>query len=306
MDITNLLQQMLILLIFMVVGYIAGKTKTIDATGNAKISKMLLNVAQPAMILSSALNSQVSFSPKDVVMLIVYAFAMYALLFILAYAVSPIFHVSDERKRVYRFMTVFANVAFMGYPVVSALYGPDAVLIASIYLAPFNVLVYSAGPIMLVGRGESKLNWRVLVNPAMVATVIALVITFVDVEFPYVICSAASSLGNMVVPGAMLVIGVSLSANSFKSVFSDGYTYLLCLVRLIIAPIVIWAVCGLFIKDSYYMGILVVLSSMPAAAIATMLCMEYGGDEETASRGIFMSTVLSVATTPLMIYLLLM
>lgn len=306
MDILNLLQQMLILLIFMVVGFVAGKTKIIDPEGNKKLSKMLLNLTQPAMILSAAINSDLSFTPMDVLKLLLYACSMYAVLFALAYLITPLFRVDSRRKKTYRFMTIFANVAFMGFPVVSALYGPDAVLIASLYCVPFNLIVYSLGPLMLSDGGDVKLNWRVFVSPALICTVIGVFIIFLRPELPYVIGQAAESLGSMTVPGSMIVIGVSLAGAPLKSVFSDGYTYLLCLARLIISPIVVWAVCSLFIQDTTYLGILVVLASMPVAAISTMLCIEYDGAEETASRGVFMTTILAVGTSPLMIYLLLM
>ena len=306
MEITNLLQQMLILMIFLAVGFIAGETGIIDSEGNRKLTKLLLHVAQPALIIDAAIGSKLSFSPADILRMLGLGCLMYAVLIALGYGASPLFRTDAARKNTYRFQCIFSNSGFMGFPVVSAMFGSDAVLIASIFNIPFNFLAYSIGVLMLSGGRRRGMSWRVLLTPTMIATVLGIVLIFTRPALPYVITEAADRLGGMTVPGSMLVIGATLSAAPVKSVFGDGYTYLLCLVRLILSPLAVWAVCGLFVKDAVLLGILTVLSAMPAAAISTMLSIEYGGDPDTASRGVFLTTLLSAATAPLMAYLLLM
>ena len=306
MEISNLLQQMLILMLFLAVGFIAGETGIIDPEGNRKLTKLLLHVAQPALIIDAAIGSRLSFAPTDILRLLGYACLMYAVLIALGYAASPLFRVDAVRKNTFRFECIFPNNAFMGFPVVSAMFGSDAVFIASIFCVPFNFLAYSIGVLMLSGGRQRGLRWRVLLTPTMICTFLGIVLIFTRPALPYVITEAARRLGGMTVPGAMLVIGATLSAAPVKSMFSDGHTYLLCLVRLILSPLAVWAVCGIFVKDAVFLGILTILSAMPAAAISTMLSIEYGGDPDTASRGVFLTTLLSAATAPLMAYLLLM
>lgn len=305
MNITNLLQQMLILLFFMAVGFVSNKTNIIDEDGNKKLSKLLLYTTQPAMILASSINSDMGLGAGDIVRITMYGCVLYAILIPLAFITSPLYRTDRGRKRVFRFMTIFGNVAFMGYPIVEALFGPDAVLLASIYCIPFNVLVYSAGIIMLSDGTESRIDWKLMLNPAMIATVAAVILVFINPKVPYVIEEAVDSLGSMTVPGAMIVIGASLGTIDFRSIFADKHVYILCFVKLIAAPIVVWAVCRLFVTDELYLGVLVVLAAMPVATITTMFTLEYGGDTATACRGVFMTTILSVITAPLVAYFLL-
>ena len=299
---------MLILLIFMVIGVIANRVGIIDADTNVRFSRILLYVTQPAMILAAALDSQLELTAVELMEIFAYGFAMYFVLIALAYLSSLLFRMDAHRLKVYRFMIIFGNVAFMGFPVVSAVFGSDAVLIASIYSIPFNMLSYSVGVLMLAGGGNggTRVNWKLMINPALIATFIAVVLVFTRPSLPYVAVRVLDSLSDMTVPGAMLVIGATLGEMNPKTVFRDGYVYLLSLIKLIVSPIVVWAVCGLFVKNEMYLGILVVLAAMPVAAITSMFTLEYGGDTDTASRGVFITTVLSVFTAPLMSWLLLM
>jgi predicted permease len=108
-----------------------------------------------------------------------------------------------------------------------------------------------------------------------------------------------------VVPAAMLIIGSSLGDMSLKEVFSDWRLYLLAPVKLIAIPVIIWSVLLLFVANPLILGIATVLASMPVATNTTMLCIEYKGNEALASKGVFITTILSVATIPLTVYLLL-
>lgn len=297
---------MLILLTFMIIGVIANRAGIIDADTNTRFSRILLYVTQPAMILAAALNSQLELTAAELLKIFAYGFAMYAVLIALAWLAGYLFKMESDRRKVYRFMIVFGNVAFMGFPVVSAVFGSDAVLIASIYCIPFNVLCYSVGVLMLAENGAGgKINWKLMINPALIATFVAIILVFTRPKLPSPVLSVLNSLSDMTVPGAMLVIGATLGEMNPKTVFKDKYVYLLCLIKLIISPIAVWAICGLFISDKTCLGILVVLAAMPVAAITSMFTLEYGGDTDTAGRGVFITTVLAVFTAPLMSLLLL-
>lgn len=305
MSIENLIQQMLILLILMAVGFIAGKAGVIDADGNKKITKMVLYVTSPAMILASAMNSELSFTVTDVLLMFLYAFLMFAVMEVISLVVTRFFRVEAARKNVYKFMMVFGNTMFMGFPVVSALYGSGAVLIASIFGIPNNFLLYSVGILTISGGRGGKMDWKKLINPAFVATIVSLFFVFSGIRVPYVIHKSCDMLGSVTVVCAMLVIGVSLSQARFGALVRDAHMLIVCAVKLFLAPAAVWAVCRFLIRDEMILGILVALAAMPVGSVASMFSLEYGGDAECGSCGVFLTTVLSVATVPLMLYILL-
>lgn len=310
MNIHDLLSQMLMLVIILVIGIVAYKTGVIDADGNKKITRLLLNITQPAMIIASAVRSDLALSKMDTLEIFFCGCVMYVVLFALVYLLTPLFG-KDRHAAVCRFLVVFGNVAFMGFPVISALYGSDAVLIAAIYVIPFNLLAYSVGILMLTGGKGGKIDWKLVINPALVAAVLALLFVFFKVRLPNVLSEALNTVGSMTVPGAMLVIGVTLGSASVKSLFSDWHVYVVSIVRLLLAPLSVWLVCRFVLTPLFpdireYIEMLIVLSAMPSATTTTMLCIEHDLNPQLASNSVFLTTVLSIVTVPLMVYLLLL
>ena len=104
----------------------------------------------------------------------------------------------------------------------------------------------------------------------------------------------------------MILIGAALGRMSVRAIFGNGLSYAVCAVKLIVAPLVIFAIFRLFVKDMLMLGIFTIIAAMPSASISPILCAEYGGDSEFASRTVFLTTVLSLATIPAMTWLLLL
>ena len=312
MNINDLLSQMLMLVIIMVIGILAYKAGFIDSDGNRKLSRLILHVTQTAMIISSAVTSQLALSFGETMKILLCGCGMYVVLFALAYLLTPLFGKDRQMRGVCRFLIVFGNVGFMGFPVINALYGADAVVIAAIYLIPFNVLAYSAGVLMLTGgKGGEGIHLKQIMTPALIASIASLFLMVFRVRFPAPLTNALSTLGSMTVPGAMLVIGVTLGSASIGAVFKDVRVYAVVLVRLILTPMAVWAAARFVMQpllqvDALYLDMLVVLSTMPSASMTTMLCLEHGIDPRLGSNGVFLTTVLSIVSVPLMVYLLLL
>lgn len=312
MNIDNLLFQMLMLVIIMAAGFVAYKCRVIDNAGNKTLSRLILFVTQPAMIIASAVSSQLQLSAGETMSIFACGCGMYVVLFILAYLLTPLFGKDRSMHGVCRFLIVFGNVGFMGFPVINALYGSDAVVIAAIYQIPFNVLAYSVGVIMMTnGKSGARIRFRDVLTPALIASVASLFLMIFHVRFPAVLTKSLDTLGSMTVPGAMLVTGVTLGSASFDTIFKDKRVYAVCFSRLILTPIAVWAAARFVMQpllgvDPLYMDMLVVLSAMPSAAMTTMLCLEHDIDPRLGGNGVFLTTVLSVVTVPLMVYLLLL
>jgi predicted permease len=212
-------------------------------------------------------------------------------------------------------MTIFANAGFMGYPVVQAIFGDGAIYYAALFNMVFYIYLYSAGIMMISGKpGETlsqsggifqRLNFKLLINASLITSLIAVVIVFSGFRAPSIITDTVKLASGMNTPCAMLAIGGTLARISFKDVFTNWRLYPVTLLKNILIPVVIWLVFRQFISNGLYLGVLTVLSGMPIAAAVSMIAIEYNGDERTASSGIFLTTLLSALTIPLIAYLLL-
>ncbi|HBR07534.1 MAG TPA: hypothetical protein DD735_01410 [Clostridiales bacterium] len=86
----------------------------------------------------------------------------------------------------------------------------------------------------------------------------------------------------------------------------DWKIYIVSAARLLVCPVLVWAVMRLFVTDIMTLHILVILASAPVAMIASILTIQYDRNEALASKSVFISTLLSSVTMPFMIWLLLM
>lgn len=291
---------MLVLLIMLLVGVVCAKTGVIDPEGNKKITRFTLAVPQSCLILASAINIEFEINAGKLVAVFFSGFVMYAVLVAVAALVWLALGRKNPLREIFAFMTVFGNVGFMGLPVVQALFGGEAVLYASLFNVPFNLLAYSVGAMML--RGElhgGKVDWKVLISPPMVATYVAIVLLFARIHIPVPVESAVDYMGNMIVPLSMIIIGASLGDMPLKEAMGDWRCYVFAVFRLIVVPVAVFFGMGLFVRDALVLGTMTVQAAMPVASISAMLALQYGRNAEFASKTVFISTLLSTLTIPL-------
>lgn len=306
MDIRLVIDQMLTMLLMLIVGVGAAKTGVVDGETNRRLSRFALAVPQCAIILSSAMNMEMELTLGRVLAVLGLAFLMYALLLAVGVLVPRLCRAKAENRGVYSFLITFGNVAFMGFPVVRAIYGSDAVFYAALLNVPFNLLAFTVGVGMISGsRAKSGLDWRQVLNGPLVCSVAAVVMIFLPIRWPGPVKEAVGALGDMILPLSMIIVGASLGGQRLGDVFRDWRAYALAPVRLLVAPVLLWAVMRLFISDGMLLGVVTLLGGMPSAALSAMLAIQYGANERLATRTVFLTTVLSVVTIPLACWLLL-
>lgn len=304
MELSVILQQIFILFLIAAAGYFGFKGNILNAEGNKAISRLVIYLTLPALILASVAKVPRDIAVTDVLLLLGAAFFTYALLGAVSLAVPWVLRVDRSDAGIYRFMTVFGNVGFMGFPMLAALFGEKAIFLAAIFNLPMNLLCFSVGILLIAPKG-TKLKAKAILNPTVVASFGALLLYLLPVSLPAPLNDGLSLLGSATIPLAMIVIGSSLAQLPFLDIWKLPRLYLLSLIKLILCPLLVYGVLRLFIDDSLLLAIATLLTAMPVATNTTMLCLEYGGNELLASRGVFISTVLSLATVPFIVFILL-
>jgi predicted permease len=306
MDMAHIINQMLVLLILLIVGVIACKTGITDEVSNQRLTKIVIHIAQTACTLGSVMNVESSFTGMELLILVGVSCLTYVLLIVIAFFVPRILRVPRADWGLYSFMTIFGNVGFMGFPVIASIFGQEAVFYAALCNIPFSILAFSLGIALVTGHGgKLKIDFKQVINAPFLATFVAIAIFALDIRVPEALADAVTRTGDMIIPLAMLIIGGSLGNMKLKDIFCEWRTYVFAVIRLILLPILVWAILRLFVTNEMMLGIVTVITAMPVAAIATMFSIEYGGNEAVASRTVVLTTVLSVFTIPLVVYLLL-
>lgn len=349
-----MLQQMIVMFLMMAVGYLCYRKQILTEEVSRKVSAIVVNVANPCMILSSALTDQ-QMQGKELVQTLAIVVTMYVFLLVMAQLLPRILCIQKESRGAYAAMTVFANIGFMGFPVLAAMYGNGALLYGAVFQIPFNILIYTYGVAVLTrkqgacakaeqdvkaevdvkaetngktgerqdvqgitaavnGKSENiengseqqgKLQGTVeivkkIFNIGVIACIAAMLLYFLQTPVPSFLQAFITNLGNLTAPLSMMIIGASLAQMPLKELFLDKKLLLFSLVKLLLLPAVWMIMVNRVAEQEILRGVCLVMMATPAGSMTAMLAQQYGGDYETASRGVALTTVLSVITMPLL------
>lgn len=293
-----LLQQMGILFVYMMIGYVACKKEYFDQEFGKKLSWLVVNVANPMLAISAVVNNEEQIAKKDFYVTVLLAICFYAFFLILAQILPRLIGVQNSDIGVYKMMTTFNNIGFMGFPVIAAAYGNGALIYAVPFSIMFNILCYTWGIQTLCGGGE-KGNWKRIINIGTISGIISIVLFFMQIPVPKMICSLSVGLSNLTGPLSMLVIGISIAAMELKDLFTDVKLLKFALIKLLAVPVAAMLLVCQVIDNRLICEVFLVMMATPAASMCAMLSQQYGGDYELAAKGVALTTILSVVTMPI-------
>lgn len=305
MDYMHIVTQMLSIFGIVLVGFFASKRGLWSAELDRKLAVFVINVSMPALILSSAMGKDLAFEHRELLALFVVAVLNYAILLGAAALVPKVWRVSASRRGLLRFMLAFGNVSFIGYPVVDAVFGPKAVFCASVLNVPFNVLMFTVGLSFITGgKASAAFRPKMLLSPCVTASLLAVALAVFRVPVPAAVGDWFHLLGDMTIPCALLIIGSSMSHIPPRDMWGNRFVYATAALRLVVLPLLVLLCFRLLGIDPFITGVAVVLSAMPVATNGIMFCLQYGKDERVMTQGLFVTTLLSMATIPLLAMIL--
>ncbi|KAF0197191.1 MAG: auxin efflux carrier family protein [Bacillota bacterium] len=308
MSFYTVFEQIFVLFIILVAGYIVRKLEVFDDRMTKGLSSLLLKLALPALIIDSL---QQTYSPqllRESGLILLISFVVYGASGGVAAFFPGILRSEQGELGVFRFSLLFSNVGFMGYPVVLAIFGQEGLFYAAIYNLPFNLLVFTLGiVVMTLGRGDDKhsINWRMFVSPAVVSVLIGFSLFLLGLRLPGPIAQSVKMIGSLTTPLSMIIVGALLSSINAREIFSNWRIYAISTARLIFIPLLVWLSLRLFTDNVLLIGVPTIIAAMPAAANTAILAEEYSANPRLASQVVFISTLLSIITIPFVVYFIL-
>ncbi|MDO4182857.1 MAG: AEC family transporter [Coriobacteriia bacterium] len=304
----GVLMQMSMLFLIVAVGYAAKKLAWMDERIDRGLSVIVLNTALPAAILASVLSAETLPSLQQLGIMAAFSVAAYALLLVGGLLLTFVLRIRPGSQGVFRFMALFGNVGFIGFPVTTALFGSESLIYASIFQIPFNLLVFTIGIWFLAQDNEKGVKVRLgpkqFLTPALASCLAAIVFIVLGIHNVPVVSDTLSTLGSMTTPASLLIIGSSLANLPVRELLGGPKLWVASFWRLLFMPILLFFLMRPFIADPTLLGVIVVLSGMPVATNGTMLCYQYHGNAKVMAQGTFITTVFSLVTIPLLMMLL--
>ena len=208
---------------------------------------------------------------------------------------------SDDRNAVYKFASIYGNVAFMALPLAQAVLGDEGVLYCAGGAVVFNLFTFTHG-VKLMGKEGTRLSVKkLLINPGVIAVVIGLPIFLSGLELPYIVTRPVEMLADLNTPVAMLVFGTYLSRTDLKTMLFDKKIYAVALMKLIVLPLICMGVYYLFGLSGTLLTAVIITASVPSANNTFMFASVYGRDTATASKTVALVSFLSILTMPVII-----
>lgn len=294
------LQQMIIIFLLIITGYLVYKKGIIQGEVSRGISALVVNVCNPALLIRSAFSGNSSITPEKLLLSIAGAAVVYAILLAAAFLLPRCIRAEEKWKNHYALMSIFGNMGFIGIPLAAAVLGEESIIYVAIMNAFYNLLFYTIGVRLADGK-KGRVKFRDFLNVGNISIIIMIFIYVVQPKLPEVVVSSVNYIADTTTFLAMLVIGVSLARTKLLDVFTYWKMYLFIALRFLAVPIFIGLLLRLFIKDSVMYGALVLMAAVPVGNLPLMRVEEKGGDGSVLSCGIILSTILSLVTIPLVV-----
>ena len=223
-----------------VVGYATGKLGYLGGDFDRRLSRLVINVTCPALILSSAMTGELP-DRRFILPLLLISVITYILLTAVAFLLPRYLTKRRDEEGVIGFALMFGNVGFMGYPVVASIFGHEAVFYAAVLNVVNTFAVFTVGTMLITGRGEvggERFQKKVLYSTPMLAAYLTMGIVALEIDnIPGAISQPLTMLGNITVPAALLIIGSSMSQLSLRSMLGNLTVYLTTALRLVVLPL---------------------------------------------------------------------
>ena len=289
------------LAVFIVIGFVLQRKKLVPEQTATGLSALEMYLFLPATVLSSFVANCTPETLKAEMPYIMWGTIMILISCVIAYTTAYFF---DKSRGMFfdviAYAVTFPNVAYIGYPLITMIYGEEMLFHMIMMTIPFNVLTYTLGYYQL--NPMKKMNFKTFINPAMIAIAIGTVIGLCNIKLPAIVGDILTSAGNCIGPCAMLLTGMILARRPFFSQFKSGTMYILAFMRDMIIPAVV-------ILFMYIVGVRGELFVMGAACIAmpmglnsVVLTEALGGDSARGAQAVLMSNTLSLVSIHIVLF----
>ena len=291
-------QQVAVLFLLIGTGMVAVKTGVLKLENKQALSNLLVYIIVPAMVVNSY---RMEFSAQILRNLLA-AFGMSVLSVLLGTVITLLLTArkTGSRMPIFRFACIFSNAAYMGFPLISALFGSEGLLYASAYVTVFNILLWTLGYGLVSGGSSVKEVARSLVRtPVLYAIVVGLGIYLLQIPLPALITQPLELLAGVNTPLSMLITGMLIAAGDVRSIVTDKHIWKLASVRMLLIPAATLALFGVLGFHGTAAQVVTLLECCPAAAITSVFAVQFGHDEHFAAGSVVLTTLLSIVTLPL-------
>lgn len=300
------LKSVISLFLIMLVGVYGSKRNIITPEVNKALINILIEIALPFMILASFVFTYDETIKFNVLKTFIYSPIAYIIIALIsALLLIPI---KKDKRTILHFSNIFTNTGYIGFPILNAMYGAEAVIYGSVFNMFFVIFLWTYGIFLFTGTIDrdnlKKELLNILFNPSILAVALGMLIMIFDIVIPELLLNTIRTVGNITGPLSMIIVGATLAKVEFKNSLKDLSIYYGMATRLIIIPLVIYLISILIGDRGIVSNAVIVMSAMPAAAMTSILAENYELEAEYAATMVLMTTVFALFTIPFLVKIL--
>ena len=303
MGIFSILNSLAGIYLMLIPGFIFARKHILSQEQITGVCSLILYLTWPCMVVN-ALQLEFSFSVLfNAGRIILVAVCVLATAYLISRLVAKIAHLKGGRPYLFAYMLTFANTGFMGLPIIRTIYSGEALFYAATYDTSEDIFIFTVGILLIQmagGHYEKRIQFKKLISPGLIALLIGVALFLLKIQLPPLLKDTIGTIGSSTSMLAMFYLGFRLGEMDMKSLFGDKDAYLLCGLKLLLMPMLMFLFIKLFIpQPSVMWEIVLVQNSMPPAANAVIMSTQYNGDVDFASKGVLLATTLSILTIPI-------
>lgn len=290
MPIDTVLKLMIEIFIMVLVGFLMKKRKLIDDDFQIKLSALLTRAILPLSVLATGNKESSPDVASGLLLSGIIATSYYILALLVSMFLARLLKLPDGKRPVFTTSAVFANTAFIGYPIAGALFGYQGVLYAVVYNLLYQIFCFTLGVRILAGG--QKTQWKTLfTDPLTLSSLLSILLFISPFRFPEELFAGLQTIGSMSVPLSMLIIGCSLAGMNFKEIWKDGHAYIVSALRLLVFPLAMFFILQFIGVSGTAAAVCVVLTALPPGALNVILAERHGADVHFATTTVIQGMV---------------
>jgi predicted permease len=290
----------------------------IPADAGRYLSRIVLNIAAPCVVVSAMGSENLAEGGLyNILLLLGVGAVQYAVVVALSFPLARLLRPPKEDRGIYRNFFTFTNNGFMGLPVTLAIFGHLGMFYMVVLNCLFNVLIFTLG-VWNVKKGVSYMKGQEgdphpagalremlknVINPVIISLFVGFFLLLTQIHLPQTVTDVLDSVGAMMAPLSMIVIGLQLTESKIGNVITNGRLVAMSMIRLVGIGGLFFAMLLPFSLNGsippLLVGVLTLNLILPCAAVPVMFAEEYGGNIKIAAEGTFLSTLFSIVTIPI-------
>jgi predicted permease len=272
------------------------------------LNEYALKIGLPILIFSSLSKARFSFA-EQAPLILANSLLLIGTFFVFAVALKP-FKMPEKKYKTILICLMFSNVAYLGIPVLSQLYGetvlPTTSLIIAVHVFWFFTLGIGYLDFLRHSSSESifkDIAMGLVKNPLLISVALGILVAATRIVVPDVLMIATDMVSASVTPTVLIVVGLFIGRSTIGSVRAWIPVFVFSLATLTVIPALFYLSIRFADATAYWVAPSLIESAMPLAITPFALADTYELDKEFIARSIVLSTIVAVLTLPFWISL---